>query len=340
MQKVEFRGFAGLTLTGEVRGHAEDPLVVLLTERGDTSGIWDDLAGSLVGAGRQVLLLEKRGAAAAAAPGVAAEVEDLRAVLGQLPSRPVVVAGASDGWIALQALTEDAAQLVTGLVLVKLPGDGQDGAGKDALGLPGERLAVPVVCLAPEDSGGDVSETLSAMLVDFLEAQVPRAAPQFRQGSDARTLRDALGCFATGVTVVTAVGEDGEPVGLTANSFTSVSLDPPLLLVCIAKSGSSAEVLATAPHFAVNVLHIGQQPASARFATRNENRFGATPWSPGLNGVPVLTSSLATFECARDAVHEGGDHLILVGRVERAQFEPRRDPLLYFRGKYRRLHFA
>lgn len=340
MQKVEFRGFAGLTLTGEVRGHAEDPLVVLLTERGDTSGIWDDLAGSLVGAGRQVLLLEKRGADAAAAPAVAAEVEDLRAVLGQLASRPVVVAGAGDGWIALQALTEDAAQLVTGLVLVALPGEARDASQKEALRRASETFAVPVLCLTPDGTAGDFGEALSAMLVDFLEAQVPRAAPQFRQGSDARTLRDALGCFATGVTVVTAVGEDGEPVGLTANSFTSVSLDPPLLLVCIAKSGASAEVLAKAQHFAVNVLHIGQQPASARFATRNENRFGSTPWAPGLNGVPVLTSSLATFECVRDAVHEGGDHLILVGRVERAQFEPRRDPLLYFRGKYRRLHFT
>ena len=137
---------------------------------------------------------------------------------------------------------------------------------------------------------------------------------------------------------MTAVGEDGEPVGLTANSFTSVSLDPPLLLVCIAKSGTSAEVLAKAQHFAVNVLHIGQQPASARFATRKENRFGSTPWAPGLNGVPVLTSSLATFECVRDAVHEGGDHPILVGRVERRSSSEARSAAVF--GKYRRLHFT
>ena len=184
MQTVEFRGFAGLTLKGEVRGHAEDPLVVLLTRRDVTRDIWEDLAGSLVGAGRQVLLLDKRDAAAAAAPGVAAEVEDLRAVLGQLPSRPVVVAGAADGWIALQALTEEAAQLVTGLVLVALPGAARDAAPKETLRRASESLAVPVLCLSPEESAGEFGEALSAMLVDFLEAQVPRAAPQFRQGSD------------------------------------------------------------------------------------------------------------------------------------------------------------
>ena len=100
--------------------------------------------------------------------------------------------------------------------------------------------------------------------------------PEYRTGSDPRTLRDALGCFATGVTVVTCLGPDGEPVGLTANSFTSVSLDPPLLLVCIAKQAASAGAMVGASHFAVNVLQTGQQPASIRFATRHEDRFGPT----------------------------------------------------------------
>src|SRR3546814_4158801 len=90
------------------------------------------------------------------------------------------------------------------------------------------------------------------------------------------TFRDALGCFATGVTVVTAVCPDGTPVGLTANSFTSVSLDPPLLLVCIANSASSGAILREAERFAVNVLQIGQQPASNRFAGKGEDRYAAT----------------------------------------------------------------
>jgi flavin reductase (DIM6/NTAB) family NADH-FMN oxidoreductase RutF len=162
---------------------------------------------------------------------------------------------------------------------------------------------------------------------------------EYRDGSDARTLRDALGCFATGVTVVTCVGADGRPVGLTANSFTSVSLEPPLLLVCIRRDARSAAALVDAAHFAVNVLHTGQQPASIRFATRDEDRFGATPWSTGETGAPVLMDSLGVFECARHAVEDWGDHHLLLGRVVRAAFDPNLDPLLYFRGKYRRLHF-
>ncbi len=161
----------------------------------------------------------------------------------------------------------------------------------------------------------------------------------YRSGSDPRTLRDALGCFATGVTVVTCLDPEGRPIGLTANSFTSVSLDPPLLLVCVAKTAASGAALTAAKHFAVNVLQTGQQPASIRFATRDEDRFGSTPWSTGETGAPVLMDSLGVFECAVHAVHEGGDHHILVGEVVKASFDPHLDPLLFFRGRYRRLHF-
>jgi len=161
---------------------------------------------------------------------------------------------------------------------------------------------------------------------------------EYRSGHDPRTLRDALGCFATGVTVVTCLN-DGAPAGLTVNSFTSVSLDPPLLLVCIAKVAASAEALTSASHFAINVLQTGQQPASIRFSTRDEDRFGATKWACGEAGAPILEESLGVFECERFAVYDGGDHHILVGRVEKASFDASLDPLLYFRGRYRRLHF-
>ena len=162
---------------------------------------------------------------------------------------------------------------------------------------------------------------------------------EYRSGHDQRTLRDALGCFATGVTVVTCLKSDGAPAGLTVNSFTSVSLDPPLLLVCIRREASSAEALIGAAQFAVNVLQTGQQPASIRFATRSEDRFGTTPWSRGEAGAPILEESLGVFECERFAVHDGGDHHILVGRVVKASFDAGLDPLLFFRGRYRRLHF-
>lgn len=162
---------------------------------------------------------------------------------------------------------------------------------------------------------------------------------EYRTGSDPRTLRDALGCFATGVTVVTCLDGDGQPVGLTANSFTSVSLDPPLLLVCIAKRAASCAALIAASHFAVNVLQTGQQPASIRFSTRHEDRFGPNDWSCGEYGAPVLKASLGVFECESYAVHDGGDHHMLLGQVVKATFDAGLDPLLYFRGRYRRLHF-
>lgn len=186
----------------------------------------------------------------------------------------------------------------------------------------------------------DRTEALLGHLLDFLERKQPRAESEFRAGSDARTLRDAMGCFATGITIVTSRAPDGSPVGLTANSFTSVSLDPPLLLVCVANSAGSAAALKEADFFAINVLQTSQQPSSNRFAGKGEDRFGNTAWHPGETGVPLLDGSLGSFECKRHAVHDGGDHFLLVGEVVRAQFEPRRDPLLYFRGKYRRLHFA
>jgi len=164
-------------------------------------------------------------------------------------------------------------------------------------------------------------------------------AREYRSGSDPRTLRDALGCFATGVTVVTCFDGDGNPVGITANSFTSVSLDPPLLLVCIHKQAACASALAGSNHFAVNVLQTGQQPASIRFSSKQDDRFGVNDWSRGEFGAPVLKESLGVFECERNAVHDGGDHHILVGQVVKASFDPEMDPLLYFRGSYRRLHF-
>ena len=162
---------------------------------------------------------------------------------------------------------------------------------------------------------------------------------EYRSGHEPRTLRDALGCFATGVTVVTCLTADRAPAGLTVNSFTSVSLEPPLLLVCLHKKAASASALTNAESFAINVLQTGQQPASIRFAARDEDRFGATPWACGEAGAPILEDSLCVFECERYAVYDGGDHHILVGRVVKASFDASLDPLLFFRGRYRRLHF-
>jgi len=132
---------------------------------------------------------------------------------------------------------------------------------------------------------------------------------------DRKALRRALGAFATGVTIVTARTPEGEPVGFTANSFTSVSLEPPLLLVCLSHTAASYSVFREANSFAVNVLEVGQEETAKRFASRGADKFGATPWPPGREGAPLIDGSLARFDCAMDSRVTAGDHDILIGRV-------------------------
>jgi flavin reductase (DIM6/NTAB) family NADH-FMN oxidoreductase RutF len=132
---------------------------------------------------------------------------------------------------------------------------------------------------------------------------------------DSRALRNAFGCFPTGVTIITTRQEDGTPRGFTANSFTSVSLDPPLLLVSIARSAASLPVFETAGHFAVNILGDAQRAVSALFAGRSPDKFTQTEWHPGAHGAPLIGDALAWFECARHQLVEAGDHVVLIGRV-------------------------
>ncbi|WP_411037583.1 flavin reductase [Shinella sp. BYT-45] len=133
---------------------------------------------------------------------------------------------------------------------------------------------------------------------------------------DARALRDAFGAFLTGVTVVTTLDDAGLPVGFTANSFTSVSLDPPLLLVCLAKTSRNYETLTRARGFGVNILSEGQKEVSNTFARPVEDRFAAVEWKKGPFGSPVFADVAAWFDCAMHDVVDAGDHVILIGRVE------------------------
>jgi flavin reductase (DIM6/NTAB) family NADH-FMN oxidoreductase RutF len=137
------------------------------------------------------------------------------------------------------------------------------------------------------------------------------------------------------VTLVSALDGAGSPVGLTANSFTSLSLEPPLLLFCIDRRSRRLPVFERAEFFGVNVLHAGQEAISVAFA-RGEPPLDL-PWSLEA-GAPVLADAMAAFACARHAVHDGGDHLIFVGRVMRLSFDPTQDPLIYFQGRYRSVH--
>ncbi|OCC06779.1 flavin reductase [Labrys sp. WJW] len=135
------------------------------------------------------------------------------------------------------------------------------------------------------------------------------------QSLDPRALRDAFGAFATGVTVVTTRDAADKPIGFTANSFTSVSLDPPLLLVCLAKSSRNYAAMTQAGSFAVNILSEAQKDVSNTFARPAEDRFAAVDWRPGVHGCPILSGVSAWFECAMHEVVDAGDHVILVGRV-------------------------
>ncbi len=437
---LSFTGFGGLSLAAEGFGSPDNPVVVMLHGGAQTRGSWREAAVALAAAGRYVLTLDLRGHGESdwARDGrydIDAFAADLRLVLGQLQTRPVIVGASLGGLVALAAMAQGGAALASGLVLVdaapamdpagrRRVGDilrrhaegfanleeatqaaqelsprdravdpaslarrlRRDDAGRyhwnwdpafltgfDSSALePLERaaagLTLPTMVmhggqseivtpsaaahmrqLMPsaefvtiEDAGhfpaAERFEPFNAALLEFLERRTPRQPITYEAGSDPRTLRDALGCFGTGVVIATTRGADGQQQGLTANSFTSVSLDPPLVLFCIAKTASTLTAFEASATFAVNVLHIGQQLDSGRFAKRAEDRFTSSAWETWDTGAPILAGSLASIECDKHAWHDGGDHVIVVGKVRRARFEPRRDPLLYFRGGYRRLH--
>jgi len=148
---------------------------------------------------------------------------------------------------------------------------------------------------------------------------------------DARALREAFGRFATGVTLVTTPGPEG-PLGFVANSFASVSLAPPLLLWSPARASSRFGIFAGAGHFAVHVLEAGQRNWLSRFARGGEG-FAGLDHSVTTEGLPALSGALARFDCAAHAVHDGGDHAIIVGRVLRVTQRPG-DPLVFSQGRY------
>jgi flavin reductase (DIM6/NTAB) family NADH-FMN oxidoreductase RutF len=153
---------------------------------------------------------------------------------------------------------------------------------------------------------------------------------------DKEEFRRVLGSFAAGVTIVTTIGEDGQPYGLTATAFTSVSMDPPLVLVCVDKRSESHPHFHTSQVFAVNFLAVGQEEISKRFAVSGGDKFTAVPVRLGRTKAPVLSDALGHVECRIVDVLEGGDHTIFIGEVESLDARAG-EPLLYYRGAYREL---
>lgn len=153
---------------------------------------------------------------------------------------------------------------------------------------------------------------------------------------DPSAFRATMGRFASGITVITARDADGADVGMTVSAFSSLSLDPPLVLVCIDRAASVGPTLETAESFGVNVLSQDQEAISRRFAERDVDRFQGVAYTRGHSGVPLLDGALAQLECRVTERHPGGDHTILIGAVESAEVREG-NPLLYYRGGYRRL---
>ncbi len=155
----------------------------------------------------------------------------------------------------------------------------------------------------------------------------------------AREFRDALGFFPTGVAIVTTVDAAGQPAGITVNSFTSVSLEPPLILVSVARTSRNFDLFNVVNHFAVNLLREEQRAISSAFASPTADRFGSVRHRPGHGNAPLIEAHLVAFECETYARYDGGDHVLLLGKVLNLSTDlnlpPK--PLLYFRGQYREL---
>ena len=244
---------------------------------------------------------------------------------------PSLICGIFDASTTTENVADRAQRMAFGLIaarmraadtgqgqIVRVPAD--ETAGQGAPTVSFSDTSIPALADAPL-LGADTDMYLS-------EAPEPDMSD-----ADKRSLRDIFGHFATGVTVVTTRQDDGTPRGFTANSFTSVSLDPPLALVCLAKTAHSCDTFLSAPHFAVNILTEDQKTASGIFASRTPDKFDQVAWHNGAAGMPLLDGTLASLVCKSERCVDAGDHVILLGRViDHASVEA--SPLGYFRGKY------
>jgi flavin reductase (DIM6/NTAB) family NADH-FMN oxidoreductase RutF len=159
---------------------------------------------------------------------------------------------------------------------------------------------------------------------------LPPAAPV-----TAELFRRACGQFATGIAILTTCDASGQPHGMTINSFTSLSLDPPLVMAAIARTSTLLSIFEDATHYAINILAADQRELSDRFARRIESRFDGIEWACREHGSPLFPGSLATLECRVAQVVNAGDHRVFIGEVQSAHIEEGSpQPLLYFRGRY------
>ena len=180
---------------------------------------------------------------------------------------------------------------------------------------------------------------MGSAVTSTLIAEAGRARPA--STADVSAFREAMGSFPTGVTVVTAASEEGTMYGMTVNSFSSVSLDPMLVLVCLNQASRGVGLIERAGVFVVNVLSAGQEDVSRWFANRHRpvgsTMFDGVPFEPGVTGCPVLVDATASFECRVRQSHRAGDHLIVLGEVVALTHRPQLEPLIFHAGTYKSL---
>ena len=164
-----------------------------------------------------------------------------------------------------------------------------------------------------------------------MAGSIPQAASPAFSSAD---FRAALATFATGVTIVTSRDPSGLPVGITANSFASVSLAPPLVLWSLARGAGSMPAFEQGSHYAINILASDQHRLAERFATKAIDRFAGVAWSEGASGAPLLDGAAAVFECFNRSQYEEGDHVIFVGEVEHCERRDGAQPLIFHGGRY------
>lgn len=183
---------------------------------------------------------------------------------------------------------------------------------------------------APEGTGADELD------FEFRPGEASDIADTAAAQAAARRFREVLGRYASAVTVVTSVS-DGIPVGLTCQSFSSVSLDPPLVMFVPARTSRAWPLIQRSGHFCVNFLSADQVDLSEVMASRGTDKFAGVPWTPSHTGAPLLEGIIGYVDCTVHAVHDGGDHFVVLGRVQDMGVGPddRPDPLLYFEGRYR-----
>ncbi|MFF0743467.1 flavin reductase family protein [Streptomyces sp. NPDC004111] len=220
------------------------------------------------------------------------------------------------------------------------------GAARAAATPAGTPAATPAGAAAgtPADAAADASAAPRARTSTGTSTgtatPAPRTAPGLAdphctvEGIDMRT---ALGSFCTGVALVTASGADGRPAGMAVQSFSSVSLDPPLICFCPAHTSSTWPRIRAAGRFAVNILGADQRDLCGQFAVTGSDKFAGVDWRPGANGAPLIAGVLATVECELADVLDGGDHAIALGRVTALTAHHDGEPLVYFRRSYGRV---